>query len=346
MRLRLLVVFAFLGMAAVPVLIALETGFPPGPSQASAESTGPTVTSSVTITPLAWPDEPLGLAATDTHVIWEQRDRSAAVAGLWSYDVRTGETQRLLGRTSAGKSSGFPAAAGDLVAWSSWAGRRGDGPPSIQAFDSSTARRWQVAAIGRDPATAGDVVLWVEPDGAGPGDDVIRGIDSLTDEEYQITTGARVDDFAGWGPWAAWIAGRGSTHEVWAGSFQNAVRYRLAANGTTVAMDRDRIVWAAAVGRHSTAIVSWDRRSSRSTVLCRMPGAGSSLALSRHYAVWVTTRKATGPQVWAYDFDLGKAYAVSTAGGRQVSPVIVDGTAYWADDRSGDWKLYSRSLRH
>jgi hypothetical protein len=144
----------------------------------------------------------------------------------------------------------------------------------------------------------------------------------------------------------AWIAGRDTAQEVWAGSFQSAERYRLATGGTAVAMDRDRIVWAAAVGRHSTAIVSWDRRSSRSTVLCRIPGAGSALSLSRHWAVWVTTRKATGPQVWAYDFELSKAYPVSTAGGRQVSPVIVNGTVYWAGDRSGHWELYSRSLRH
>ena len=217
---------------------------------------------------------------------------------------------------------------------------------SIQAFDTASTRRWQVAAMGRDPVAAGDVVLWVEPDGAGAGDDVIRGISAITDAEHALTPGGRVRDFAGAGDWVAWISGRGAAHEVWAGSFKSTERYRLAASGTAVSMDRRRIVWTAAVGQHSTAVVSWDRRSSRSRVLCRMPGAGSSLSVSRDHAVWAITRKASGSQVWAYDFELDKAYEVSTAGGRQVSPVIVGGTVYWADDRSGHWELYSRSLQH
>jgi hypothetical protein len=345
-RLRLLVVVAFLGMAAAPVLLAFNTGFLPGPSQASAESTSPSTSSSASVASLAWPEEALGLAAAGTWVVWEQRDRSAAVAGLWYYDVRTGDTRRLLGRRAAGKASGFPAAAGDLLVWSSWAGKRGDGPPSIQALDTASTRRWEVAATGRDPAVAGDLVLWVEPDGAGPGADIIRGVSALTDEEYALTPGGRVRDFAGWGRWIAWISEQGSDQEVWTGSLQSPVRHRLAARATAVAMDRDRVVWMAPVGRHSTAITSWDRRANRSTVLSRTPGAGSELSLSDRHAVWVITRKTTGPQVWAYDFEIGKAYPVSKAGSHQVSPVIVDGTAYWADDRNGRWELFSRSLQH
>ena len=346
MRVRLLVVAAFLGMAAVPVLLAWNSGFLPGPQQASAESTGPSTTSSVAVTSLAWPDEPLGLAASETQVVWEQRDRSAEVAGIWCYDARTGETQRVLGRTATGKSSGFPAASGDLVVWASWAGRRGDGPPGINALDGASARRWQVAAAGKDPAAAGELVLWVEPDGDGRGDDVIHGVNALTDAEYAVTPGGRVYDLAASGRWAAWISGSGPAREVWSGSFQGAARYRLASRGTAVAMDRDRIVWAAGVGKHSTAIVSCDRRSNRSTVLCRLPGAGTSLSISKRTAVWVMTRKSTGPKVWACDLELGEAYEVSSSNGRQVSPVIVAGSVYWADDRSGHWELYSRSLQH
>jgi hypothetical protein len=345
-RVRLLVVAAFLGMAAVPVLLAWNSGFLPGPQQASAESTGPSTTSSVAVTPLAWPDEPLGLAASETQVVWEQRDRSAEIAGIWYYDTRTGETQRMLGRTATGKSSGFPAASGDLVVWASWAGKRGAGPPAIQALDMGSTRRWQVAAAGREPAAAGELVLWVEPDGDGRGGDVIHGVNALTDAEYAVIPGGRVYDLAASGSWAAWISGSGSTREVWAGSFQGSMRYRLASRGAAVAMDRDRIVWAAAVGRHATSLVSWDRRAKRSTVLCHLPGAGTSLSLGRRTAVWVMTRKSTGPKVWAYDFELGKAYEVSSSGGRQVSPVIVAGSVYWADDRSGHWELYSRSLQH
>ena len=346
MRSRLLVVAAFLAMAAVPAYLAWSTGLLPGPQQASAESTGPATTSSAAVAPLAWPEEPLGLTAGETRIYWEQRDRSAAVAGLWYHDVRSGDTERLLGRDAAGKSGGFPAAGGHLVAWESWAGRRGAGPAGIQAYNLQVAHRWRLTEAGRAPRVTGDVVFWVEPDGGGRGNDVIRGVNALTDAEYALETGGHVRSYAAWGPWAVWISGKGSTGEVWAGSFRSATRYRLAARGTAVAMDRDRVLWAAAAGRHSTAIVSWNRRSSRSKVLCRLRGTGSSLSLSRHTAVWVVDRKTTGPQVWSYDFELGKATPVSEAGGRQVSPVIVAGSVYWADDRSGRWELYSHSLGH
>jgi hypothetical protein len=341
-----LVLAAFLAMAAVPAYLAWTAGFLPGLQQASAESTGPATTSSAAVTPLAWPKEPLGLAAGETRVYWEQRDRSVDVAGIWYYDVPSGDTERLLGRNAAGKSGGFPAAGGHLVAWESWAGRRGRGPAGIQAYNLEIAHRWRVAEAGRAPRVAGDVVFWVEPDGGSRGNDVIRGVSALTDAECALETGGHVKSFAAWGPWAVWISGKGSTGEVWAGSFRSATRYRLAARGTTVAMDRERVLWAAAAGRHSTAIVSWNRRSSRSKVLCRLRGVSSSLSLSRHNAAWVVDRKATGPQVWSCDFELGEATPVSEAGGRQVSPVIVAGSVYWADDRSGRWELYSHALGH
>jgi hypothetical protein len=345
MRLRLLVVAAFLAMAAVPAWLAWNTGVLPGPSQASAESTGVLTTSSAAVTSLAWPKEPLGLAASDTRIYWEQRDPDSAVAGLWYYDVPAGQVDRLLGRRATGKASGFPAAAGELVVWSAWSGRRGAGTPSVQAYDGLSTRRWQVAAAGHAPAAADGITVWAEPDGAGLGDDAIRGVDSITDEEYAISAGGSVRSLAAFGRQLAWITD-GSANEVWAGSFQDAARYRLAGRGTAVAIDHDRVAWATAVGRHSSAIVCWDRSKRRATVLYRLPGTTSQLSLSKRYAAWVTTRKATGPQVWAYDFRSGKAYQVSTSGGRQVSPVILAGSVYWAGDRTGHWELYSRSLQH
>jgi hypothetical protein len=57
------------------------------------------------------------------------------------------------------------------------------------------------------------------------------------------------------------------------------------------------------------------------------------------------TRKATGSKVWVYDFNRGRAYPVSTHAGEQASPVIVAGTVFWADDRSGAWELYGRALQ-
>ena len=344
MRLRLLVVAAFVAMAVVPAFFAYSTGVLPGPAQASAESSGATTSAVHAVRSLAWPKDALGLTATDTTVLWEQRDPDPAVSGLWSYDVRTQITDRVLGRPATGKSGGFPSASGDVIAWTAWAGRRDVGPPEIQAYDSQSTRRWTVAEAGRDPSVAGDSVIWIE-DGAVGGNDAIRGSNSLTDEEYSITADGDVRDLAAWGSWAAWIAGRGKTGAVWAGSYHDDARYMLAAAGTAVAIDRDRILWAAAVGRHSTAVVSWDRHSSRSAVLCRVAGTVSSLTVSRRYAAWVTTSDKTGSRVWAYDFDAGKAITVSAESSRQASPVIVGGGVYWADDRSGHWELYTRSLR-
>ena len=345
MRSRLLVVAAFIAMAAVPVWLAWNTGVLPGPTQASAESTGVLTTSSAAVTSLAWPKEPLGLAASDTRIYWEQRDPDSAVAGLWYYDAPAGQVDRLLGRQATGKASGYLAAAGDLVVWTSWAGRRGAGAPSVQAYDGLSSRRWEVAAAGAAPTAADGIAVWAEPDGTSPGDDAIRGIDSLTDEEYTMSAGGSVRSLAAFGRQLAWITG-GKTGDVWAGSFKGTARYRLAGRGTAVAIDHDRIVWATAVGRHSSAIVCWDRTARRTTVLYRLLGTTSQLSLSKRYAAWVTTRKATGPQVWAYDFGSGKAYQVSTSGGRQVSPVILAGSVFWAGDRTGHWELYSRSLQH
>jgi hypothetical protein len=338
------VVTAFVAMAVVPAFFAYSTGVLPGPTQASAESSRAPAGVAHPVASLPWPKEALGLATTGTAVLWEQRNPSPAVAGLWSYDVRTQATERVLGRTATGKAAGFPGASGDLIAWAAWAGRRGDGPPRIEAFDSSTTRRWTVAQTGRDPVVAGESVLWIEDDAAGS-DDAIRGSNSLTDEEYSTTADGSVRDIAAWGSWAAWIAGPGKTGAVWAGSYHSGAANRLAAAGSAVAIDRDRVLWSAPRGRHSTVVVSWDRHSSRSTVLCRVVGSVSSLSLSRRYAAWVTARDKTGPQVWAYDFDAGRAFTVSAGSSRQASPVIVAGTVYWADDRSGYWELYARSLR-
>ena len=344
MRTRLVVVVAFLAAAAVPAFFAYTTGLVPGPTQAAAESSATVRGVARPVRSLAWPREPLGLTATDTAVLWEQRDPSAAVAGLWSYDVRTQRAVRVLGRSATGTAAGFPSASRDLIAWTALAGRRGEGPPQIVAYDAASTRRWTVAEAGSDPTVAGDSVLWVEPDTAG-GDDAILGSNSLTDEEYSITADGHVRAVAAWGTWAAWITGRGTAGGVWTGSYRNGTRFRLAATGTAVAIDRDRVLWASSTGRHSTAVVSRDRRSNRAKVLCRVAGTVSSLALSSRYAAWVTTRKATGPQVWAFDFGAGKAFAVSPGGGRQVSPVIVAGSVYWADDRGGHWELYARSLQ-
>jgi hypothetical protein len=298
------------------------------------------------VTSLSWPERALGLAAGGGGVIWERRLPSPAVAGLWSYDARTGRTAKVLGRASTGKTAGHPAAAGDLVVWAAWQGRRGAGRPCIEAYDTATTRRWTVAEAGRSPMVTGESVLWVERDRGGPGEDVIRGSNSLTDEEYALKAAGRVRAADAWGSRIAWIAGGGREAGVWIASFGERTRHRLARAATAVSIDRERVLWAAPAGGHSTAIVSWDLRSGGPTVLKRLPGAASALSLTRGYATWVTTRASSGARVWVYDFGRGRAYPVTDEGvSRQASPVIVAGSVYWADDRGGDWALYRRALR-
>lgn len=341
---RVVVVAAFLAMALVPAYLAYDAGLLPGPAPASADAGGgATVTR---VTSLSWPDEALGLAARGGGVIWEQRYPSAATAELWSYDARTGLTARVLGREATGKTTGHLAAAGDLVVWAAWQGRRGAGRPRIEAYDTATTRRWTVAEAGRSPMVTGESVIWVERDGGGPGVDVIRGSNSLTDEEYALKAAGRVRAADARGSRIVWIAGGGREAGVWTASFGERTRHRLARAATAVAIDRERVLWATAVGGHSTAIVSWDQSSGSPTVLKRLPGVASALSLTGGYATWVTTRASGGARVWVYDFARGRAYPVTDeGGGRQASPVIVAGSVYWADDRGGDWALYRRALR-
>ncbi len=344
MRLRLVVVAVFMSAAAVPGLIAYSTGVLPGPTSASADA-AKVASPEFRVTSLAWPEEPLGLGATDTTVVWEQRDRSKSVAGLWAYDVRTQLPSHVLGRSSVGKGDGFFSASGTKLVWAAWAGRRGAGPPRIEAYDRATERRWTVAERGRDPSIAGGTIIWAERGvGTTRADDVLKGVNTVTDEEFSIAAQGRVRDVAICGSWVAWVSGRGAVAGVWTGSNRDAARYRLATAGMTVAMDRERVVWAARSGRHSTAIVSWNRSSRHSKVLCRLRGSASSLALGRRAVVWVMTDKTNGGDVWAYDFKRGRAYAVSAGEGQQASPVLVGGTVFWADRRSGLWELYGRAL--
>ena len=340
-RLRVVVVVAFVVMALVPAYLAYDAGVLPGPTQASAEAGDGQVSR---ITSLAWPEAPLGLAASDSSLFWEQRDRSAAVAGLWSYDVQADRVTQVLDRSITGKAAGSPAAAGDIVVWATWPGRRGEGQPRIEAYDTSSTRHWTAAPSGRQPTAAGRTVVWVDRNGGARGGDVIRGLNSVTDEEYAVDTGSRVRQLAAQGSWAAWISGRGDKAHVWLGSLRGRKLTRLAPAGTAVAIDSGRVVWATAADGWSR-LLSRDQKTGKTTPLCRVAGSVSSLTLSRSYAAWVTTAGATGPKVWAYDFAEGKALVVDESGGRQASPVIVAGSVYWADDRGGGWELYRRALR-
>jgi hypothetical protein len=337
----MMVVVAFVVMAAVPAYLAYSAGVLPAPTQASADADDGQVSR---VTSLAWPEAPLGLAASDSALFWEQRDRRAAVAGLWSYDVQMERVTQVLDRSLTGKTAGHPAAAGAIVVWAAWKGRRGAGLPSIEAYDTSTTRRWTAAPTGRQPAAAGRTVVWVDRDGGAPGGDVIRGLNSVTDEEYAVDTGARVRQLAAEGLWAAWISGRGDKAAVWLCSLRGKKRTRLSSSATAVAIDSGRVVWAAPQDG-SSRLLSRDQKTGKTTPLCRVAGTVSSLTLSRGYAAWVKTTDTTSPKVWVYDFAEDQAFAVDEDGGRQTSPVICAGSVYWANDRDGGWGLYRRALR-
>jgi hypothetical protein len=345
-RLRLVVVAVFVLAAALTGFIAYTSGVLPAPTAASAdavtEATGP----ESLVTTLAWPKEALGLGATNDLVVWEQRDRSKAVAGLWAYDVTLQQQYRLLGPVSVGAGAGHPGASGDTVVWAAWAGRRGAGVPRIEAYNEMTMRRWTVAEHGRDPLVTLNTILWIDRGGgATAADDALRGANSVTDEELSIPVDGRVRDVSISGKWLAWVSGRGDKGAVWAGSLDSPSGDKLAKAGAAVAADRERVVWAGAPGRRSTAILSWSRGDDRAKVLCRVPGAATSLVLGRRAAVWVTTDPAGDGDIWAYDFTHERASIVSGNSAPQASPVLVGDTVYWADRRSGSWELYRRTLQ-
>ena len=59
--------------------------------------------------------------------------------------------------------------------------------------------------------------------------------------------------------------------------------------------------------------------------------------------VWV--QDSGRGDIWAYDFDRRRAFAVCSDGAEQASPVLVGRTVFWADRRSGQWELYGRALQ-
>ena len=190
---------------------------------------------------------------TTPRIYWEQRDRSAAVAGLWYYDVRTRRHRaRCSGATRPASPAGSrrrrrPRRVG------AWAGRRGDGPAAIQAYDLET-RTAGVAPGGPRPARRRRTRVLGRAGRRGRGKDVIRGSNALTDEEYASRPAATSEELRRLGsPGRSGSRGRAPPARSGPAPSGSATRYRLAATGTAVAIDRDRVLWAAAAGRHSTA---------------------------------------------------------------------------------------------
>lgn len=344
MTLRLVVIAVFAAASAVPGLIAYSAGIFPS-SARSADATG-VAGAEFRVTSLAWPTQSLGLGATADLIAWEQRDRSKPVAGLWAYDVQTQKTYHLLGQHSAGRGGGFPVVSGSTVVWAAWPGRRGAGTPTIEGYDDATMRRWTVAERGQKPAASGATIVWIAR-GAGktPGDDAVGGVDTVTDETFSLPVKGRLHEIAAGNRWASWVSRRGDRTRVWTASLREGSPRRLSAKGTAVAMDRKRVVWAAPRGTDTTAIVAWNRKSGKTTELCRVKGVAAQLNVNRRAVVWMTTGKNGDGDIWTYDFKRGRAYEVSSHAGKQTSPVLAGTTVFWADRRSGQWELYGRALQ-
>ena len=342
MRARLIVLAVFVSASAVPGLLAYSTGVlrsgaPPedGPLRASGE---------FRVTSLGWPGRALGLAASAHGVVWEQRSSGAAASGLWTYDVPTQQTSRLLRPAALNETAGPPSAFGTTVVWTERA--QAGGGWRVRGFDSQTGRRFTAGAHGAAAVIGGDTIAWVDTGGGQTHPRTeIAGLDLVTDARFRLDAGSEVRDVVAAGRRVAWRTATAGG-QVWAADTRAGERFRVAAAATAVAMDARRLVWASRPSGGETAIVAWNPRSRRSTELCRVRGRVSGLALGEGLVVWVRqTAGGDGGDVWAYDFNRRRAFVVCDDGAAQLDPVVVGRTVFWADKRSGDWELYGRSLQ-
>lgn len=342
MRARLLVIAVFVSASAIPGFLAYSTGVLPSAGQRS--NGGPLSASpEFRVTSLGWPDKALGLTSTPQRVVWEQRSGDRAASGLWAYDVRTQLPFRLLGPRDVGRSIGFPSMDGATVAWAAQAPGADDGALEIRAFDTDTRRRFTVSAHGADPRATGNAIVWIDTGGRrGAPRTTVAGRNTVTDERFFIAADGVVRDVAAWGSWVAWTAGPRDEARVWVEDRRRQARFRLSAAGTGVAVDRQRVVWAARVGKDKSAIIVWNPRTRHAKELCRVPADARSLDLDGSLVVWA---QDSGGDIWAYDFNRRRAFPVCSDGAEQASPVLVGRTVFWADRRSGQWELYGRALQ-
>ena len=185
-------------------------------------------------------------AAGETPGLWEQRDRSAD-GGRHLVLRRADRRDRAAARARRGTASppgsrrrpatsspGSPGRAGAATARP--ASRRSTSR-SRTAGVSTTAGRAPRVPASSSSGSSRTATAAARTSSAASTRSPTRSTPS--------TPAAACRSFAASGPWAVWISGSGSAGEVWAGSFRSATRYRLASSGTAVAMDRDRVVWAA-----------------------------------------------------------------------------------------------------
>jgi hypothetical protein len=171
----------------------------------------------------------------------------------------------------------------------------------------------------------------------------VAGRNTVTDERFVVASDGVVREVAAWGPWVVWTSGPRDAAHVWVTDRRKQGRRQLSATGAAVAVDRRRVVWAARASEGETAIVAWNQRTRRSTVLCRVRAGVRSLDLQGGLVVWA--QDSGSGDIWAYDFNRRRSFSVCSAGAQQASPVLVGRTVFWADRRSGQWELYGRALQ-
>ena len=317
MRLRLVVVGAFLAMAVVPAVFAYTTGVLPGPTQASAESATGSVGAAHPVATLAWPKDPprthgdgrrgaLGAAGSKrecSRPVVLQRAHTGHQPGPRPLADR--ERRRLPQRVRE------PDRVGDVgrAPRRRRAAHRGLRCGHRAPLDRRTGRprphgRRRERDLGRRRRGRRQRR---------------RPRQQLADRRGVLHHRRRPRPRCRrLGLRADWLAGAARS-AVWAGSYHGGARHKLAAAGTAIAIDGDRVVWAAGGGK--AAVVAWDRGSRRTKVLCRVAGSVSSLVLSHRYAAWITTSDAAGPQpVWSCDFAAGEAGAVEPGSRHQAGP--------------------------
>jgi hypothetical protein len=342
MRARLLVIAVFVAAAAVPALLAYDTGVLSSPRASSGESAAG---AEFRATSLDWPRGAEGLAASGDLVVWEQPASGADgdADDLWAYEVTTRLPSRILPAKRVGAGVGAPDLTGSTVTWAARGGGSTSGRPLVRGFDTDTGRLFTATAGGVLARSAGQAVVWVTQAGSRTrGRDTIGVLDTVTDTSWSFPAGGRVLDLAAAGRWIAWAAGPPGGGTVWAVQWPGGARVKLGAGSASVAADARRVVWAGRAGSAGTAIMVWDPRTRKTRRLCVVPGAADSLELGTGAVAW--RQSSNCGDVGVYDFTRGRAFTVCSDGAAQADPVFAGRTVFWADRRSGRWELYGRTL--
>ena len=340
MKIRLFVIAVFVSAAAVPGFLAMEAGLLKGASPAGGQ-TARVAGTEFQVTPLDWPDLAQGLSTTSSSVIWMRHGTSSTFQGLWAYDTASQQSYRWLGPGEAFPGVGSPSGAGTLVTWARRT--KGVAQPEVRGYDSFTRRRFLVAASGQQPVASSRGIAYVRKPAAGSGaGDVVCDYDTVTGAQRKFAAGGRVHDVATWDTWAAWIAGPGGAAPVYAASRRSPTVLKLAAAGTAVAVSHNGVAWSAPSSGGRSAIMLWDRSAGKTRQLYQVSGRVLELTRTDSLVVWQAS--AGNGDIWAYDLKRGAAFPICMNAARQADPVIVGGTVYWADNRSGSWVLFGRSV--